>query len=97
MKFNFDRNTQNRDGSDIMESDKPVTFSTIILNALDAADTEASGVEKMERHAIATKVFNGGDIELSTEEISKIKSCVGKHPYPLIVGQIFSYIESANA
>jgi len=38
------------------------------------------------------KIYNGGEIDVKPEEIVLIKQVVGKHPMPIVVGQVFEFL-----
>jgi len=93
MIKNFDVPLKNIDGSEIKENDKPVHASQIIANALLAPDN-ASGQEKAERYALSLEIYKGGDVDITVDNLAKIKELVGKAYAPLIVGQIYSIIDA---
>ncbi|MGH9864812.1 MAG: hypothetical protein ACRD4H_05285 [Candidatus Acidiferrales bacterium] len=101
MLVNFDRNIKALDGTDLVERDqqsgelKPVPMKDLIVGALLANNPgeTLSGIDKFHRGKLAEKVFAGGDIELPIEDVTKIKDVIGSYCTPLVVFQIFDYIE----
>ena len=57
-------------------------------------EKQVSGQEKFDRYQLATKiVLADADCDLTVEEISKIKSLIGKSYGPAIVGPVYSLLE----
>lgn len=49
--------------------------------------------EKAERYLLAVKINTGGTIDLKTEQWAVVKRCVGISYGPIVVGQVFEFIE----
>lgn len=96
MLINFDTVMKNLNGSEITENDKPVAMKDFVVNALLSIQGEPNlaAQEKFERGLLATKVYDGGDLELTVEEIATVKKTIGLYYPPLIVAQIYKHIES---
>lgn len=99
MLINFDQIMKNMDGTDMLENDKSIPMKTFISNALLSVHLEPniSGMDKFKRGELAKKVYDGGNLEISSEDITMIKDAVGKYYPPLVVLPVFSYIESMSA
>ncbi len=100
MLINFDKNIKAIDGADLQEQGpdgvKPVAMKDLIVGALLANHQDEaglSGLQKFQRGKLAEKAFAGGDLELPVEDITLIKDLIGKYCTPLVVFQIFDYIE----
>ena len=93
MKINFEQPIKTMKGEDI----KDLTLRSVTVEALLAAfDDERSlaGKDKAERYLLATRVHaSQGDLDLSVEDIVKIKQLIGKGYGPLVVGQAWSMLE----
>lgn len=97
MKKNFDVVLKNFDGKEIFEQTKegqtalPVKAKDSIISALMASD-QADGNEKFKRYQLAEKVHND-EQEYTTEELSLIKTLVGKFMNQIAIGPIYRIIE----
>ena len=93
MKINFNQPIKNIQGEGI----KDLTLKTVSVESLLATfDDERSllGEEKAKRYLLATRIYaNPEDIDLTVEEISKIKQLIGKGYGPLVVGQAWEILE----
>ena len=70
------------------------TLKTVIVNALLSPVERESGVEKMKKYELATRIYKSEDeVELSAEEITLIKARVGELFAPLVVGQVYNALE----
>lgn len=80
---------------DPLKDDKQedLTLAGAAKQALLVLDEKQTGEEKYENYCIATKVANGGEVTLKSEEISKIKEMIGKYMYPIVVGQAWDLLE----
>ena len=93
MKINFNQPIKNIQGEEI----KDLTLKTVSVEALLATfsdEQSLSGEEKAKRYLLATRIYaNPEDIDLTVEEISKIKQLIGKGYGPLVVGQAWEILE----
>lgn len=80
-----------------MEDDekKPLTLKWACVNSLLAhyPKEEIDGTEKMKRFKMAYKIEKGGEVELSAEEVAKVKTLVSQSMTTLIVGQSHLMLE----
>lgn len=75
--------------------DRPATIKNFIVNSLALLNGEQiSGEEKMIRYKLAMRLNEGGEQELTPEELVLIKKTVGTMYAPLIVGQVFTWADS---
>ncbi len=100
MKVNLDGNFKDLDGNDIMEviqhGGEPVVrpLKRLVAEILTGSyQGEISAGEKLDRAELASKVYKGGDIDLTNAEIEKIKELVGQYSTPLVVMQIFNRLK----
>lgn len=95
MIVNFDATIKNLDNKDFFPTPAE-TMKVVVTGALlhNYGDENVSGMEKFTRGQLAQKIHVGGDIDLTVEELSKIKELVGKFGTPLSVLQIFKVIEA---
>lgn len=82
-------------------SDKPATLADVASLALTApmfnAEDKSAHNEKIKRFKLAVKITDQNQpIEISIEEASLIKKCVGELPHPLIVGRVDELLEKAK-
>lgn len=100
MKINFSAELKTLDGQTIKETtaddSKPATLAVFAVNALNAQleeEKNLDGAEKFKRYQLAAKVYNGGEVELTSDEAAKIKGLIGKIYPPLIVGQCWPLLD----
>lgn len=94
MKINFDQQIKDLTGNPIKEEGKEVVLKTVCVNALLASNPkkEISGQEKLDRYELARKVNDGGEVEITSEEIVKIKESVDIYP-TIIYGEVCNLLE----
>lgn len=80
---------------------KPYEDKSTLKNVVFAAVTQPmeedraqSVEEKLKCYSIAQRVFAGGEVELTAEEITLIKARIGRLFPVLIVGQAFRMLET---
>jgi len=97
MKINLDQTFKTLNGVEIKDEEgKGIKLLTICQNALISAGDQQqkeSGEEKAKRYQLAIKLANGGEIELTAEDIAKIKKLIGESYAPIIVGQAYDMLE----
>ena len=93
MKINFNQPIKNIQGEEI----KDLTLKTVSVEALLATfpdEQSLSGEEKAKRYLLATRIYaNPEELDLTIEEIAKIKQLIGKGYGPLVVGQAWEILE----
>lgn len=101
MKVKTDVVLTNLDGEPLKDADAKgeavdATLKMCVINALLAPAQQGqkpeTGVEKLKKYNLASKVNDNEEIELSAEEISLIKDRVGELFPPLVVGQVFKLL-----
>jgi hypothetical protein len=97
MKKNFKVEIKDIKG-EVIKNDKgqPTLYKDMIVDALLAiyqGEQSLDGVAKLQRYKLAIKVQNDEE-EFAVEDITLIKNLVGKYATPLVVGQIYEFIES---
>jgi hypothetical protein len=77
------------------DPDKPFTLGFACVEALllNHPKEEVGGNEKLDRYLLAMRIRQGGRVELSSEEISKIKELVGAAYSPLVSGQAWLLLD----
>lgn len=100
MLKNFCKPIYNLDGQAFKDNDKDVLLKSICVNSLYAAEMDGgqqkrlSGEEHMKRHALAKKIHNcSGEIEVSAEEISLLKSLISSNYSSMLVGPVIEMLE----
>lgn len=78
------------------DEDKDLSLAGAAKQALLVLDDKQTGSEKYNNYCLATKVVNGGIVELKSEDISKIKELIGKYMYPVVVGQAWDLLEGQD-
>jgi len=97
MKFNFDVPLEGLDGKPVKGDDKKVIMlkSTCINSLLANVPNEKfDGEEKLKRFLLAQRIeIAEKEIEITAEEITKIKECAGKAMGILVSGSIWFMLE----
>lgn len=108
MKINFSTVLKNLKGVSIKTKDEDgkeidMDLSFVSSNALLAEfpqqqnQPQEDGRSKQLRANLARKIFNGGVVEVTAEEITKIKERIAKAYGALIVGEAYDILEAAEA
>lgn len=81
-------------------TDKPLeskgetfTLGLAAKQALSWSDEKDTGEEKFDNYQLAVKVSGGGEVDLKSEEISRIKAAIGKYMSTVVVGQSWLLLE----
>jgi hypothetical protein len=98
MKIDFTQILPGLDGQPMQdEAGKNVPLSTPCVNALLATprDEHIEPVEKLARFVLAQKITQAIEpIELTIEEVAKIKDLTGKYMPTLVMGAVWQTLES---
>jgi hypothetical protein len=73
------------------------TLRMAIVNSLLAYSEKDNGIDKMQKYELAKKVFKNDRVELSSEDISLIKTNLYNAFSPLIAGQCCEMLEGKNS
>ena len=107
-KIDVTQTLKNLDGSDLTDATqicptcgqateaRTWTLRLVLQNVLMAVvrDENPDGAEKALRYALAMRIHQNDEVELSVEERAKLKDLVGKVYGPLIVGQVWEMLEN---
>lgn len=95
MKINVDQVLKAIDGSVMKDVDaKGAAIDATLKLALVNAVLAPAEAEKMKRYELYKRIKQGGDVELTSEEITLCKEAVDKtYPTPLVVGQVIEMLE----
>jgi hypothetical protein len=99
MRRNLEQPIYDLDGEAIIEpqSKKPLTLTTVALNALLASyddERALTGKEKAERMQLALKINKRpGEVDLTAEQLAKLKELIGKAYGALVVGRAYELLE----
>ena len=100
MKTNFNQTLKELDGKPMKgEKGEEVKLSLPSINSLLATPTNEilEPVEKIVRYGIAQKISRAkGPVELTIEEVAKIKELVGKYMPTVVMGSVYEILESSN-
>lgn len=90
-------------GKPLMGGDGPLTFRNALVQALaheaqpEPGRPQPTGDDRFKRWSIANKIQQAGDsVELTAEEIALAKSKVGDAFFMVVVGPVWTLIESAK-
>lgn len=98
MKINFDTVILDLKGNPVPagEDNKPTTLGDISCIALQASfpdEQSLEGKEKFNRFKLAVKLSNGGEIDLSSEDVALIKKLIGKAFTNVVVGRAWEILD----
>ena len=98
MIKNFDAVIKGVDGTPVKdEKGESVFLRNLAVNALYGTfedERGISGEEKMKRGLLADKIFPGGDVDVTPEEIVMIKKLIGKGFSTLVVTRAYQLLDA---
>lgn len=93
MKKRFDYVLRSFDGKPLDHNGAELTMAAAAVSAL-LAPVEIPAERKLARYLLAQKIYESPKgVEVSAEELVDIKETIGKVYAPVVVGQIFQWIE----
>lgn len=98
MKIDFGKMIMDIKDRPIQRDGKPVTLLDVCQEALIASyqdEQNLPSADKVKRFKLAMKL-NGAEPDLELEELALIKTLVGKGFGPMIVGRVYSELESGG-
>lgn len=98
MEINFSQKVINILGEAIKQGEEEVTLRLLCQQALLAnyeSERSADGQEKYKRWELATKIKKDV-VNLSAEEVTKIKDLIGKAFAPSVVGPVYDILEGTK-
>jgi hypothetical protein len=96
VKIDFSQQLVGYDGRAMVEGEAPVTLALVCaasLMAIRQDDQTMPVKDKLRCHEIAGKVYKGGVVELSPEDVTFIRDRIGTVQPPIIVGPAFALLE----
>lgn len=97
MLKNFDLPLTDFEGNVVPDGEKTRLLRSVIIDAVNgAADTSTiDGEEKFKRGKLIEKIFAGGEVDVTAEEIVLMKKCVGSRGdyTPLAVMKVYEFLE----
>jgi hypothetical protein len=101
MLFDGSKVLVNKDGTEVMENDKPITVSFVLINALDTAPEgkRFSGTDKLARFKIQSKLHEAVmPVELDLHEVKLIQQALEDATFisPFVYGQIFRELKEQS-
>lgn len=96
MVVDFEKVLTTLNGDPITDGSKPINLRFVTVEALCSEfEDKASGEEKLRRWKLVQRISDGGECELSAEDVSLIKTLIGRRWPVLISGQSWEYLEGA--
>ena len=99
MQLNFNVQLVSFDGP-LVEAGKPITLKQMAILALSVAIPDEQGVggdEKFKRYQLADRISQSTEaVEVTAEEIAKIKMLLGKGWGAMIVGPSYMLLEGGS-
>lgn len=96
MKVDFDHKILDLKGNAIKDGDTDLTLAGVVAPAMLAvlqSDANLTGAEKVRMFRIAQRATDGGEQELSVEDVALIKDRVVKGFGALVVGRVYDLLE----
>lgn len=95
MKVNMTTPLKSFSGEILKEGDEEIVLRQIVINALMVDDSQdrTPAEEKFNRYMLAQRVHNDDEVELTAEEVSRVKSLIGKFFNPLVVGAAWNILD----
>jgi hypothetical protein len=96
MKVDFDTVLRDLKGTAIKDGDGEFTLGAASATALLSPYPDEQNLDpkdKVRRYKLATKIADGGEVDLSIEEIADLKKLIGKAFPPLVVGRAYEILD----
>jgi hypothetical protein len=98
MKRDFSQLLKGYDDNQIIDgaTEKPMTLGSACIEALNGIfedEKNLSGEAKFKRHQLCARIYKGGEVDVTAEEISLMKLLVGKGYPPIVVGAVYKLFE----
>ena len=95
MKRDFNQLLLGYDEKPAKQGEKTLTMIDLTVVCIDGSDDkDSTGTEKARKFALAIKVHKGGTIDLSTEEISLLKTLADKVLTTLSHGRYSEFLDT---
>jgi hypothetical protein len=98
MKIDFDSTINDLTGKPVViaETKDTLTLKSVCLNALMSQfpdEAHLPGEKKVERLALAMRIHEGGELEMTPEDAAELKRLIGKaFWHPLTVGRAWDIL-----
>lgn len=75
---------------------EPLTVGTVAVTALlTSNEGDPKGDEKARRYRLASRLCHGGELDVTAEDLTLLKSVVGANYMPLVVGQFYEWADAS--
>ena len=98
MKINFDSKLMGLDGKALVFIEGDTRRDMLLKDAavealmLQLVHENSSGEEKLRRYELARKIYDGGELDLTPEDVSLIKQRIGAGYSVAVVGSAFTLL-----
>lgn len=99
MKLNFAQLLINLDGVPFADGDCRVSLGDVCFKSLESAYTDEptlSGAEKYARFELMARIKGAADLDVSSEDITKLKHLIGKCYSVPVVGAAYDALEGKS-
>ena len=95
MKLDLSKPVLDINNNEIKDGEGALTFAAIFRSILvnDKDDENKSPEDKFKDFKLALKI-EPAEVDLTLEELTRVKTLVGKLPSTLIVGRVYEFIEN---
>lgn len=70
-----------------------MTLGKVVVEALLVNERELTATDKVRRYDLALRVYNAkNEVEVTPEELTEIRACVGKAYPPVVVGAAYKLL-----
>ena len=91
MKIRTGEILRDLDGEDLMDDGDSLTVGGVCANALLKSQQGASDAVKM--YSLANKLYSDDEVELTSDEASKIKEAVARHYIVAVSGPVATILD----
>lgn len=101
MKIDFSQCIRSLEGTPLLSDDgKDLLMSTVAVASLLSShpdDAKVSGEEKYQRYDLARRIYKAAQVDLTVEEVAKIKQLIARQFTPAVIGSAYDLIENKGA
>lgn len=94
MKIDLNQPLYELNGNEVKDFDLKKACVDCLM--LSDPEEKVDGQTKLERYTLGLVINKGGEVDLTAEQITKLKERVGKYANTIIVGQVYELLEGKN-
>lgn len=95
MKINLDQKITDIAGKPMqLQNNREATLGSVCATALDTMTTAINGKVRRKRGELAIKIYPGGIVNLSSEELQMVKTCCEEALMPVALAKVLQMLEA---